>query len=353
MTPWVVVLAGGGGARLWPASTRALPKQVAPLLPGGESLLSSALRRASTLASPERIAVVTAPVPASAIRAALVDFPGVACVVEPSPRNTGPAVALGLAWARSRGAAPGDPVLVLPADTWVADEGAWLRALRTAALRCAALGGFGTLSVLATWAAPQFGWMVVDAGRADGEGTLPVTSFVEKPPPDRAAALLAGGGRWNAGVFVLRAAALDLEPPFQLYAESVHAAAQALIAGEDPGPLLAPWPSEPFDRLVLERAASVWTVPLQEGWADLGGWETLAEQLPVVPGGRGVAAEVQAAEARGNVVFAPDAAVVLLGVEDLVVAVVDGRILVARRQSLDALRSVVEAARVGGAEDRW
>lgn len=340
---WAIVLAGGGGTRLWPASTPERPKQVAPILPGGRTLIGEALDRLSPLVPPERTFVVTAPLPAAALEALVRGR--ATLVIEPEPRNTGPAVALGLATVLAAGASADDVLIVVPADTWVEDGAAWTRNLDRA-VDAAREGALCLLCAPSTYAATAFGWIV---GTSRDDGVVDVHRFEEKPLSARAAELWAQGAWWNAGVFVAPVAWLTAEWARidAVAARGIEGVAAYLRPGAGPDApsfvarALAAVPTGPFDRLVVEQASRVRAVPLDGAWADLGTWDAVAAQLGAVAGGRGVAAQVVASQSEGNLVFAPGLDVVLLGVEDLVVACTNGGLLIARRSALDGLRDAV------------
>src|SRR5262245_63460107 len=114
-----VIMAGGGGTRLWPASRRRRPKQLLALT-GIETLLGATARRLADVVGPGQVSVVTAADQAAAVAEALPSLSPAQIVAEPCPRNT--AAAVGLA-ATLIGARDPDAVLgAVPADHHIADE---------------------------------------------------------------------------------------------------------------------------------------------------------------------------------------------------------------------------------------
>jgi mannose-1-phosphate guanylyltransferase len=279
---YAVILAGGGGTRLWPLSTPERPKPFLPLL-GERTLLQLTADRLAGLVDDDAIFVVTDQRYASLAGGQL---PAATVVEEPLGRNTAAAVALA-ALAIER---PDDEVMaVLPADQRISDTAGYARVLRIAAERLAA-GAFGieaplvTLGVRPTYPATGFGYVrpVVDrAGQVDGLPASPVERFEEKPTPERATELLAMPGvAWNAGMFLWRRSAI--RDALVVHARDIH---DAIAAGLRDGDLAAAYAAvraTSIDYAVLEPASLEGRVvmgALDCGWSDLGSWSALLAEL--------------------------------------------------------------------------
>jgi mannose-1-phosphate guanylyltransferase len=199
-----VVMAGGVGARFWPASRRARPKQFLAI-GGAEPLVVATVRRLVGLVAPERTWIVTGAEHAGLTRALLPHLPAENVLAEPRGRNTLPCVALAAA-----AIARCDPVnvqAVLPADHVIApaaDFRAGLAAAAEAARESLALFTFGVRP-----SAPATGYGYIKRGAALEPGVFAVERFVEKPGREAAEAFLADGGYlWNSGMFVWSGAAI-------------------------------------------------------------------------------------------------------------------------------------------------
>jgi len=257
--PYAVILAGGGGTRLWPLSSPERPKPFIPLV-GGKTLLATTVDRLLPLVPYADIYVLVAASQAALVRESLPSLPAEQIITEPIGRNTGPALAL----AAARIDRPADaPMLVLPADHAVLDAVAWRNALSAAiAITEREPEALVTLGVTPTRAATGFGYIVSEGER--------VTRFTEKPDAETAQALIAAGARWNAGTFVWRRAAL--KSGLQRFAAST-------LAGLASYETITP---APIDTLLMEPAAAanlVRTLPLDCGWSDVGNWRELRTYL--------------------------------------------------------------------------
>lgn len=325
-----LVLAGGSGTRLWPYSTAGLPKQLVPLL-DGRSLLDIALERATSAVPAERVWLGAG----EQLRAAVEKVEGLQpdrLVVEPSGRDTLPAVALGCAVIAATD--PEAVVAVLTADHLIEPLDAFAGTLRAAyALAEARDDTLVTFGVVPDCAATGFGYLELGADLGDGART--VSTFREKPSHSLAADFLAAGPDrylWNSGMFVWRASTL-LRAVDSFVPESAAALRRlgAAYGGPEWDELAArEWPhiaKLSVDYGVMEPASSspdftVAALPLAARWLDVGSWPAYGQALGHDDDGNAVAAGRSVLHAsRDNLVASadPDHLVALVGCEGLVV----------------------------------
>lgn len=265
-----VILAGGGGTRLWPWTGPDLPKPLLPLGGGGRTLLAATLDRLSGLLAPEAIRIQAAPQLGERLLRGEPRLSAASIWTEPSPRDTAPAIAL--AMQRIAASDPQAVVAILPADHRIADEGAFRERLREAAA-LARQGWLVTLGIQPDQPSTRFGYIVPgERLPASPQAARRVKRFVEKPDPDRAAELLGQKALWNAGMFIWQAqvfaAALSRWAPEVAQPVGAYAAGAGEAAWERAA-------RTSIDYALMERAKDVAVVPLAAGWDDVGGWEAV------------------------------------------------------------------------------
>lgn len=324
----ILLLAGGGGTRLWPLSTAARPKQFLPLL-SQRSLLADTRERVAPVA--DDLFVATSEEHAGLVREELPDVPVDRILPEPARRNSAaPIVRAALDFESD-----GDPVTAaVPSDQTVSDPGAFRRAL-TAAARLVDAAPVVVLAVRPDRPGTDFGYLEV----ADREGSngYAVSRFTEKPDLGEARSFLASGRHfWNAGIFVFR--------PSRFLVEARRVAPE-LVTGveryrgllkDDPASARAAWESLPaisIDYAVMERARGVRAVELSAGWSDVGTWKSVREI-------RGPS------DGAGNLILS-DRPVLAPGVRDTAIVVGEDGVLVLPFEREGDLRSAVEALRRG------
>jgi mannose-1-phosphate guanylyltransferase len=351
---FAIVMAGGSGTRLWPLSRRETPKQLLPLL-GESSLLQQTVQRLGGLLAPRDIYVITSDAHVRATRRQLPDLPEENVLGEPLARST--AVAAGLATVLAR-RDDDDVALVVPADHYVAEEAAFVEALRDAA-HVAERGYLVTLGVVPTHPATGYGYVKAGERLHPSSPTAVVERFVEKPDLAQAAAFLDDGGYlWNAGIFVWRTYAFrQAVERFQ----PVLAAALVEIAAVHRTPgwmsrvrdILEPIPAITIDVGIAEPAAAegrMAVVPLRAGWSDIGSWSALLEALSTARGNDLVASGRHLdRDSHRVLVHGGERLVVTVGLEDLIIVDTPDALLVCHRDRAEEIKPVLdEIARTAG-----
>jgi mannose-1-phosphate guanylyltransferase len=346
--PYVVLMAGGSGTRLWPVSTAERPKQLIPLI-GDRSLLQLTLARTEGLVSPDRVLVLTSARYADEVRRQTPEVPARNVIAEPVPRDTSGAVGLAAALGRGRFGAE-SPMIVLPADHIIEPVTGFQAAIRSALDGVREGEALYTFGIRPTHAATGYGYLERGTpvpGRADH---FRLARFREKPDPATAQQFLDSGRfAWNSGMFVWRTSTIwhALETHLPAHAEALGPLSAAVDAPDLPARLAAafePLPRISIDFGVMEKWRDVRMVETSFTWCDVGGWPALADFLMKDEHGNALRAQLEALEAHDNVVFCtdPEELVALVGVADLVVVRAGKQTLVADRRRAEEVKAIVQ-----------
>lgn len=339
---FAVVMAGGSGTRFWPRSRADLPKQLLALA-GRRTLLQETATRMAGVVGWSRVLVVTGARHAAAVRRQLPRLGRGQVLVEPTGRNTAPAIALAALHLAARTSHAS--MIVAPSDHAIGGLAGFRRTLRHALWVAERTGALVTLGVHPTH--PETGYGYIRPGkRIPGRhgGAAWVDAFIEKPVLRRARQLVASKRvLWNSGMFVWRVDRILAELE-RCVPRVLHPLARA-VRGGGRGALARAYralPSVSIDTGVLERAAQVAVVPAGFTWSDVGSWAAVGDlwgrdrQTGNVARGR-----LLALDSSGCVVDSPGRLVALLGVHDLVVVETPDALLVCDRARAQDVRRVV------------
>lgn len=340
-----VILSGGSGTRLWPVSKPERPKQLLPLTADETMLQLTAVRtQGFGAASVGRPILVS-----NAAHADIIDeqlqqsnINDYSVILEPIGRNTAPAIALAALEAQ-----PDDALLVMPSDHVIDDLPAFHDAI-SRALPLVAQGWLITFGIEPD--GPETGYGYIQMGQACGDLVNEVVRFVEKPDVATAEHMLAQGNHaWNAGIFLFRAdaylAAMEKHQPDMLVAVRTsmeQAKRDGARIFPDPMAFHA-CPSDSVDYAIMERETQVACVPVSMGWSDVGSWDSLHAVSTRCANENAVRGDALLLGARNCLVHSDGPRVTLVDVDDLIVVVSQGDIMILKRGESQKVRKVTEA----------
>ncbi|WP_248908580.1 mannose-1-phosphate guanylyltransferase [Halocatena marina] len=324
-----VILAGGVGTRLYPASSADRPKQFLSFDESGRSLLSRTVERVEKIV--DTVYVLTRPEYADQIPE---HAPHATVLTEPEGKDTGPALVYAAHRIHER---EDDPVLLcVPSDHHVDRSFASIaeRALRVAR----ETDQLVTLGIEPTRAATEYGY--IKPGEDHGE-YYDVAGFYEKPDPGAAARYIYNDFYWNAGVFSWT--------PTSLLEEARETELAPLVAALDVGEEqrgFAAIDSVSIDYAILEETDEIAMVPAEMTWDDLGSWDALQRVHETDEDGNVTTGDVLTIDAEDCVIAADETShISAVGVSNLTIAAYDGRVLVVPNTDTQRVRDVVEQLR--------
>lgn len=343
-----VIICGGAGSRLWPASRESFPKQFIALL-GEESMFQKTLSRVRGPLFAEPVIVTHADFRFLVASQMMQMGMQGSLLLEPARRESGPAIAAAAAFVEARH--PGACMIVLPSDHLVLDEPGFLAAVAKAdeAARSGRIVTFGMVPDH-----PATGYGYIQPGEATGAGVHSVARFVEKPDAATAERYIRDGYVWNSGMFLFRSDAFLAE--LGGFEPEMVEAAKAAISGaeEDLGfvrldaEAFGRAPKKSIDYALMERTRRASVVPASFGWSDVGNWSSVHAASPKDAAGNAASGEVALVDSRNNYVQTTGPLTVLIGVEDLVVIVENDAVMVAHRDKAEAVKGAFEQLKTQG-----
>ena len=338
-----VILSGGAGSRLWPASRQAMPKQLLPLVTEQTMVQETAERLSGDLFHAPVFICNAAH--AEPIRQQMkdIDTSVGAVIVEPMGRNTAPCAVVAALHALESD--PDALILLSPADHHVTKPGAFRRAV-AAAIPAAQKGCLVTFGISPD--GPETGYGYIEQGDCAAPGAFEVKAFKEKPDRETAQGYLDQGGYfWNAGIFLFAPEVLlaemkkfhqeILEKATEAYKKSKLESGQFNLDAD----CFAGCPSESIDYAVMEPTDKAAVVPADIGWNDIGSFTSL-HALKKGENGNAVQGDVIAYNTTDSLIETDGPLVTTVGLEGIAVIVKDGSILVAKLDAAQDVKKIVE-----------
>ncbi len=353
MTIIPVILSGGIGSRLWPASRTAHPKQLHALVSERTMLQETLVRTREALAksgeaAAEPIIVCNARHAAEIERQMeAVDAIQHRAITEPVGRNTAPAAALAALLATEQD--PEAVLIILPADHHITDSEAYRRAVDRA-VALAKDGRVVTYGIVPH--APETGYGYIRRGDALGghDDSYVVAEFVEKPSREVAETYLATGNYfWNGGIFTVRCDTLLAEMG-EHCGDILDCCREAMDKATRTNRLVAPdadifagCRSDSIDYAVMEHTEKAAVVSADMGWNDVGSWMAIHDIADKDERGNAISGDVIAVDCEGSLVRSESRLVAVAGIRDLVVVETADAVLVTTRERAQDVKHIVSA----------
>lgn len=352
---YAVIMAGGGGTRLWPVSRSNRPKQLLPLI-ADETLFQTTVERLAGAFAPDHIYVVTVQSQFAELRRQAPNIPPENFLIEPQPRGTASVVGLAAAILHARD--PQSVMCVLPSDHFIRNRDLFHLILRVA-VDVASSDYLVTLGITPTYAATGYGYIQRGQPLPENFGypVYRVQRFKEKPGESEAREMFRSGDHsWNSGMFIWKTERILAEIAHQM--PNLSTALQRIAAADDPqrdAVIKSVWhdlANETIDYGIMEKAQNVVVIPAGGlEWSDVGSWDSLFDVLMpdengnIVFSGEHIALDTDKSLVYGN---RDGRLIVTIGVEDLIIVDAGDVLLVCNVNDAQKVRQVVSMLRANG-----
>ena len=343
-----LILSGGSGTRLWPLSRQRRPKQFLPVVDDSLTLFQSTVARLQGLHTLEAPLIVCNEdhrfMVAEQLRQLGLKSQGI--ILEPVGRNTAPAIALAALQVAQHN--PKALLLVLPADHVIQNQAAFHTAIGVAQ-QMAQDGYLVTFGIVPTHAETGYGYIQSGESLNDTQAAYQVKRFVEKPDLATAENYVASGDYlWNSGMFLFRAdvylaALADYEPEIlQACRAALNHPCQDLDFTRIDADSFAASPNISVDYAVMERTDKAAVVALDAGWNDVGAWSAVWEVGQGDSNGNVIRGDAITHNSHNNLIYSEKRLVSLVGVDDIIVVDTKDATLVAKRDQVQDVKSIVD-----------
>lgn len=348
---YFVMLAGGGGTRLWPKSRNKTPKQFLKLV-SKETMLQAAASRVSGLVGWDKVIVVTNKQYIDEVRAELPEVPEKNIIAEPAKKDTALAMLTGTLYAQSL-----DPEAIIAnqaSDHVVVDQQEFLKVMKAALKVAQDEQHLVTVGITPTFPSSGFGYIKIgaDSHKRDGVSVFKVDSFTEKPNVATARAFISTGRYfWNANMYVWSAKTLvaafkehhdglfqKTKPLHTAKPAEFHKLLDDVYEGAD---------TISIDYAISEKAKNLVLIPGDFGWNDVGDWKVVydlgtKDLAGNVITSEGEQANTLAIESRNNLIHADHRLVAVLGVNDMIVIDTPEILLIIPKERSQDVKKIVE-----------
>lgn len=333
-----VIMAGGKGMRFWPRSVEDKPKQFLALTESNKTMLQLTYQRFRNWLPPEAIYVVTARRYMALVYQQLPELDMERLIIEPEQRDTGACIAMAALYFIQRGM---DDVLVFaPSDQYISDEKQLQEALELAESQAANGCDIVTLGIVPTRPETGFGYLQA-VPPVGNERLLAIHAFLEKPPEEMAARLIQKPHvYWNSGIYIWKPSTIAYY--MQREQSAMWKQLAACCSTEEVEQVYAGLSKLSIDYAVIERAKTVYTIPVSFAWDDVGLWTSLERIRSLDSEGNLIHGDVKVLRTTNSIIQTEGQQTVVIGVSNLIVVSTAEGLLICHKSEEKQIKVILE-----------
>lgn len=351
MKTTALIMAGGKGERFWPKSRLNLPKQFLSLTDDGKTMIQLTVERISPIVDIKDVYIATNKNYKELVKQQLPGIPEENILCEPIGRNTAPCIGLGAVHISKK---YDDAVMVvLPSDHLIKNNEVFVDTLKNAREIAESGSNLVTIGITPNYPETGYGYIKYDKSLAYKAG-YEVQKFVEKPDLDTAKSYLADGTYlWNSGMFAWKVSTI-LEC-FDKFMNSTYegllrikdsigkADEQEVLEKEFPN-----LESQSVDYGIMEKADSIYILPGDFGWDDVGSWLAVGRIKKNDENNNVINGNVVAVNTKNCVIEGGKKLIATVGLRDMVVVDTDDATLITTKENAGEIKKVLAELRESG-----
>lgn len=344
-----ILLAGGSGTRLWPASRKSYPKQFIKLTENETLFQQSAQRviEGNGLKFNPHIIITNSHF--RFIVEEQLESVGInprRIIIEPEPKNTAPAIVAATIFAQKDNK---DAIIIAtPTDHVIRDTIKFHEVIKTG-LSEIENGKIVTFGIRPLY--PETGYGYIKLDKTITQGARQVLKFVEKPNKVLAQSMFDEGDYyWNSGIFMFRAS--DIISAFELYAKEIKSFVMKSVNLSEEDLAFTKLDAKNWSKLeaisidyaIMEKAKNLVAIPYNSSWSDLGNWDSVWREEKQDQDGVVLSKNAHAIECKNSLLRSENdnQEIVGLGLEDIVAISMPDAVLVANKNKSQDVKKVVE-----------
>lgn len=341
-----VIMAGGKGTRFWPFSRSDYPKQFLTIIEE-RTMLETTVNRLLGLLDEKDIHVVSLQKYLPTIKEQLPMIPEGNMIIEPFAKDTAACIGLSAIKMRLKGE---DPVLITaPSDQYISDVHEYHQALRTAIQWAEQDLRVVTLGIKPTRPETGYGYIRVHPDERCKGSIVPVQKFIEKPSIAVAKTIFDDGKHfWNSGTFIWKASTIlrliQIHMP-ELYRNLLQM--EEVLKNTSDETLLMETYSQiekiSIDYGVIEKCSSIYMVPVEFGWDDMGNWDALERTRSTDTFHNIIQGLHEGMDTNGCIIYGKEGQLIsTIGVKDLLIVSTEDVLLVCRKDQMQLIKQMYE-----------